>query len=135
MTKQELGRHLELQRSLNSARELLQTLEAAAAPRVTHLDGMPNAHGAGDPVGCLAAEIADARTTVEQQEAEVARSREAVEAYIQTIGDLHLRMFFRLRFLQGLTWKEVAAVVGGGNTEDGVKAACYRWLGKSRAER
>ena len=40
----------------------------------------------------------------------------AGEDYINAIEDPPTRIFFRLRFLRGLSWKEVAAVVGGGKT-------------------
>lgn len=128
MTKQELDHHLELVQQLEDERELLASLMAAAGSRTQRLDGMPHAHGAADPVGCLAAEIADMRETISRREADVARSAAAVAAYIQTIEDSQLRMVFRLRFIHGMPWKLVAASVGGRNTENGVKAACYRYI-------
>ena len=51
--------------------------------------------------------------------------------YIQTIEDIQLCMVFRLRFIHGMTWKLVAATVGGRNTENGVKAACYRYIARA----
>ena len=130
MTKQELDRHVELVQQLERDREMLASLEAAASPRVQLLDGMPHAHGATDPVGRLAAEIADMRETVAQREAAVARSEAAVAAYIQTIEDSQTRMIFRLRFIHGMAWKLVATAVGGGNIEAGVKAVCYRYIAR-----
>lgn len=130
MTKQELDRHLELVQQLEDEGELLASLIAAAGPRAQCLDGMPHAHGVSDPVGCLAAEIADMRGTVAQREAAVARSEAAVAAYIQTIEDSQTRMIFRLRFIHGMAWKEVAAAVGGRNTENGVKNTCYRYIAR-----
>ncbi len=130
MTKQELDRHMELVQQLERDRELLASLEAAVGLRVQLLDGMPHAHGAADLVGCLAVEIADMRETVAQREAAVARSEAAVAAYIQTIEDSQTRMIFRLRFIHGMAWKEVAAAVGGRNTENGVKNTCYRHIAR-----
>lgn len=132
MTKQELDHHLELVQQLEDERELLTSLMAAAGPRTQRLDGMPHAHGVvADPVGCLAAEIADMRETISRREADVARSEAAVAAYIQTIEDSQLRMVFRLRFIHGMPWKLVAASVGARNTENGVKAACYRYIARA----
>lgn len=91
---------------------------------------MPRAHGAADPVGYLAAEIADMRETISRREADVARSEAVVATYIQTIGDSQTRMIFRLRFIHGMAWKEVAAAVGGRNTESGVKNICYRYIAR-----
>ncbi len=130
MTKRELDRHLEMVQQLENERELLASLLAAAGPRAQRLDGMPRAHGAADPVGYLAAEIADMRETISRREADVARSEAVVATYIQTIGDSQTRMIFRLRFIHGMAWKEVAAAVGGRNTESGVKNICYRYIAR-----
>lgn len=130
MTKQDLSYHVELKKQLAADLELLASLEAAAGPRVQHLDGMPHASGVRDVVGDLAAEIADMRETVAQREAAVARSEVAVAAYIQTIEDSWTRTIFRLRYIHGMTWKLVAATVGGGNTETGVKAVCRRYIAR-----
>ena len=130
MTKQELDRHLGLRRQLEEDRELLAGLEAAAGPRVQRLDGMPHAHGISDPVGDLAAEIADMKDTIIQREAAVARSEETVAAFISTIEDSQTRMIFRLRVIHGMSWKEVAAAVGGRNSENGVKNVFYRYIAR-----
>lgn len=130
MTKRELDHHLELVQQLEDERELLVSLLAAAGPRVQRLDGMPHTHGAADPVGYLAAEIADMRETISRREVDVARSEAAVVVYIQTIEDSQTRMIFRLRFIHGMSWKEVAAAVGGRNTESGVKNICYRYIAR-----
>ena len=69
----------------------------------------------------------DARVGFLEKEA---RASEAIiMPFIQGIDDDQTRMIFRLRFLRGLTWKEVAAVVGGRNSEESVKMVCYRYLG------
>lgn len=50
------------------------------------------------------------------------------EDYINAIEDPLVRVFFRLRFLRGLSWKEVAAAAGGGKTWPTVRDACLRYL-------
>lgn len=63
-----------------------------------------------------------ARARLEEQAASVG------EDYINAIEDPPTRMFFRLRFLHGLSWKEVAAVAGGGKTWAAVRDTCLRYL-------
>lgn len=130
MTKQDLDCHLELLQMLAEDLELLASLEEAAGPKIQRLDGMPHAHGISDPVGNLAAEIADMRETVARRKAAVAKSEETIATYISTIEDSQTRMIFRLRFIRGMSWKEVAATIGGRNTEAGVKAVCYRYIAR-----
>ena len=128
MTKQELSRHVGLQKRLAADLELLASLEAAAGPGAQKLDGLPHAPGVRERVGDCAVAIADAKEEIARTEAEVSRSESAIVAFINTIGDLQVRTIFRLRFLSGMTWKDVAVAIGGGNTEAGVRMVCYRYL-------
>lgn len=128
MTLEELNEYFRLLGQLNRARELLASLEAAAAPQSSQLDGMPHAPGVGDRTGKLAAEIADMRARVQALEREARTQQKKIGAFIETISDDRARLIFRLRFLGGLCWGEVAAIIGGGNTENSVKCACYRCL-------
>lgn len=89
---------------------------------------MPHAPGVRDKVGDLAAEIADMTERIRYLKEEIGRAEAAVTEFVESIENDQTRMIFRLRFLRCLTWGEVAAVIGGRNTEDGVKSACYRYL-------
>ena len=128
MTLEELNEYFRLLGRLNRARELLASLEAAAAPRSPQLDGMPHTPGYSDRVGSLAAEITDMRTRVADLENEARWESVEVSRFIDSIPDDQARLIFRLRFLRGLSWGEVAAIIGGGNTENSVKKICYRHL-------
>lgn len=128
MTLQELNRYFRLLEKLGKARELLASLEAAAAPRSPQLDGMPHTPGCSDRVGELATEIADMQARVAHLEDEVRWVGVEISRFIDGIPDDQARLVFRLRFLRGLCWGEVAAIIGGGNTEGSVKKICYRYL-------
>lgn len=128
MTLQELNRYYRLIEQLNKACVLLVSLEDSAAPKSPVLNGLPSAQGYGDNVGTLAVEIADMRARVEFLKNEVEQKRQEVECYIDSIPEDQVRLIFRLRFLRGLAWGEVAAIIGGGNTENSVKKICYRHL-------
>ena len=134
MTMCELAQHYELKKRLEDEEKMLMSLETAAYPRPA-LDGMPRAPGLGAEVGDLAAEIADIRDHIRSLRGEVERDEERVAAFIDTIEATYIRTILRLRFIRCLTWKEVARIIGGRNTGDGVRMAVYRYLGKrSRRE-
>lgn len=48
--------------------------------------------------------------------------------YIADVPDSLTRMGLELRFVNGLTWPQTAASMGGGNTEESVKKMCYRYI-------
>ena len=128
MTLEDLNQHLDLVTELKKAKEMLQNLWNAAYPGGQVLTGMPHAPGVKDKIGDLGIEIADLEAEIEAMEAKVQRSAEPVTAFIAEISDIQIRMVFRLRFCRGLAWKEVAQVLGGGNSEAGVKSAAYRYI-------
>ena len=51
-----------------------------------------------------------------------------INEYIETIDDSLLRQIITLRHVNGLTWDQVAASIGGGNTADGVRMIHDRFL-------
>lgn len=130
MTLIELNRYFELVSNLARTKELLENLRAAAYPGGQVLTGMPHAPGVRDKIGDLAAEIADLDIRRQYIEQEIKSQKSKVEKFVATIDDYYLRTIFRLRFERGLSWKEVANIIGGRNSEESVKSACYRYLRK-----
>ena len=128
MTLDKLNIHFNLVTELKKAKDMLQNLWNAAYPGGQVLTGMPHAPGVKDKIGDLGIEIADLETEIEAMEAMVNNSAVPVLAFIAEIPDIQTRMVFRLRFCRGYQWKEVARMLGGGNSEDSVKKVCYRYL-------
>lgn len=54
------------------------------------------------------------------------------EAYIAGIPDSLTRILFRLRFVDGLPWRRVAEIAGGGHTEHSVRHQVNRYLQRAR---
>lgn len=128
MTLTELNQHLELREKLAKAQELLASLRDAATPGAAKLTGMPHAPGVNDKVGDLAVEIADMDARIEYLQAEIQASESGILTFISGVNDDQARMAFRLRFIRGLSWKEVSAILGKYTSESSVKSACYRFL-------
>lgn len=128
MSLKELSRYYRLHMRLERNQEMLQSLENAAHPGAQSLTGMPHAVGVTDKVGDLAVEIADLKNRIRALQAELDREETKLNRFISTIENDQTRTIFRLRFLRCLTWKEVAAMIGGRNSEAGVRMICYRYL-------
>ena len=128
MTLQRLNEHFDLVQKLATAREALVSLRTAAEPGAQRLTGMPHGTGTSDIVSALAVNIVMTRNRIEGLEKEVSESAAEIQSWLSTIDDDFIRTLFIFRFLCGMTWQDVASSVGGGNTESGVKMACYRYL-------
>lgn len=130
MTLDELNSHLDMVTQLQDARDRLQSMRDSIL-RASSIDGLPRGSGTGDKVSALALKISEQEETVKRYERIVAKSYVRVKAYIDSISDNRTNLIFYLRFICGYEWKAVAEVIGGRNTEEAVKAVCYRYLQQS----
>ena len=127
MTLVELNAHLILIQKLNTAREMLQTLETAALT-ASRLDTMPRAAGLGDRTAALAIKCAEQEEIVARLERTVDASSVAVKEFIDSVTDNRLNVILYLRFVCGYEWQAVAEIIGGRNTENAVKSLVYRFF-------
>lgn len=128
MTLKELSQFYYLNREIEMDQRRLRELEAKALPGAQVITGMPHGTGVVDKVGEYAAEIADLRGIIEAKHQQCLYERSRLERYITGIDDSFLRQVFTYRFISGLPWRQVAACIGGGNTEDGCRKAVKRYL-------
>lgn len=127
MTLSDLNLHLDMVTQLANARDRLQSMRESVMRAQTY-DAMPHGTGASDKVGKLAILIVEQEEEVARYEKIVERSEISIKEYIDTIQDNRTKLIFKLRFVCGFSWAEVADVIGGRNTEEAVKSVCYRYL-------
>ena len=126
MTLDELNLHWHLVDELNKARDRLQSMSSFL--KAQSLDGMPRATGESRKVESLAILVEQQADAVDRMERIVQKSEKPIREFIAGIHDNRTEQIFSLRFIAGFEWGEVAAIVGGKNTEESVKATCYRYL-------
>ena len=131
MTPDELYKHLNLIDEYRKAKETLAALELAAKPGAQAFTGMPHSPGVSDIVGYFAAEIADLSNRIEQMDEQIKLNYAKIAEWVDTIQDAQTRTAFRMRYLLGLEWKEVAPLVSKTATDASVRSMCNRYLKKS----
>ena len=131
MTLRELNQYADMIRKRKDAEALRETLRTAAEPGAQALTGMPRAPGYKNKLGDLIPEIDAVSRRIEELENQIRNQETKITEYIRSIPDPNTATIFRLRFLRGLDWGEVAETVNGGNTAASVKAICYRHIRKS----
>ena len=79
----------------------------------------------------IAAQIADCKAVIEAKVQLSVVEYNRLNWYIASVQDSFTRQIMALRFVNGMSWNQVAMRVGGGNTEGSVKMVCYRYLNKT----
>ena len=130
MTLKELSQLYWLNREIKADQKRLDELEyLAGSPSGSKLDGMPHAPNRNESrVERLAAEIVDLKAIIAARQIQCIHERARLERWITGVKDSQTRQMFQYRFVDGLTWVDVAHKIGGGNTVDGIKKRCYRYL-------
>ena len=129
MTLKELSQLYYLNREIERDQERLEKLRASAsAPGAPNYDGMPKNPSFENRLERYIAEIVDLEAIIQAKITQCLHERARLERYIAERPDSLTRQIFQLRFINGLTWVQIAFSVGGGNTEEGVRKRVYRYL-------
>ena len=133
MTIRELSQLYYLNREIAQEQARIRELRDAATGTTAKISGMPYVGGISDKTA-IAAAIADSQAIIDAKVQLCVVEYNRLVRYIAGIDDSLVRQIISLRFINGMTWHQVAKHIGGGNTEESVKKACYRFIRKSCPE-
>lgn len=128
LTVKEMSQLYYLNWEIEHLQRQLEELECLAEGTTQVITGMPHGSGTSDKVGRYAVQIADLRSMIDNRKARCWDELRRLNAYIDGVEDSLTRQILTLRYVNGLSWQQVADSVGGANTEDSVKKICYRYL-------
>lgn len=132
MTLKELSQLYYLDREIELDRERLAELRADLMnPKIPSYDGMPKNPNPENALERCVAEIVDLEDVIRAKIEQRIYERARLERYISDIPDSLTRQIFTLRFVEGLTWEDVAAKAGGNNTAKNCSNICYRYIRQS----
>lgn len=128
VTNKELSQLYYLNKEIKQLESKLMELETTAYKATPNLTGMPGSGKCSDKVGRYAAEIADLKALINLNIEKCWHEKRRLERYIQSIDDSLIRQIFFLRYIELKKWEDVAASLGGNNTENSVKQIHSRYL-------
>lgn len=127
MTIKQLGELYWLNRNIPRETKRIAEMEAeASAPSAVKYTGMPHS-STGYHESKLERNVVRIEERKEQLERMI-NKRDRLEQFIDNVPDSFTRYLLTLRFIDNMSWKEIAYTAGSGNTEDSVKKRCYRYL-------
>ncbi len=133
MTNRELSQLYYIKKFIDRDREQLALISSRLEPGGSNLSNdMPHSATPKNIVDELLPQLVDLETRLKRELEEFDREQKRIEEYISTIkDDYQMRLILTYRYIDLLTWQQVATKIGGRNTEDSVKKSCYRFLRKS----
>ena len=133
MTLHDLSQLLYLRKEIAVEQRRLEELEKAVEIQQIFLPNIPNI--------CLQSmdsetlqEIERCKQLIEQCMKKSIQEYKKLILYILHIDDSMIRQIIFLRFIQGHTWVQVAAEIGGGNSPDSIRMMMKRYLAKCNME-
>lgn len=112
MTKQELSQLYYLNREIEQLKNRIVELECVATSTSSRITGMPHASGISDKVGKYAAEIVDLKELLDLNLKKCFYELNRLNRYIESIEDSEMRLIMSLRYINGLSWQQVAFSIG-----------------------
>ncbi len=141
MTLKELSQLYWMKREIEENKRRLEELEAmASSPKAQNIDlfrrksNMPHVPSHGDALARCVAEIVELKAIIAAKQRRCIRERNRLERYIAGIPDSLTRQIFTLRFVNGLSWAQIAARIGN-NTPDSLRMTCNRYIASTNKDR
>ncbi len=134
MTLRELSQLYYLNREIERDKRELERLKwESVSPRAQRMTGMPHGSGYENIMEQKIAAIADLEGLICAKMTQCIYERNRLERYIADIPDSLTRQIFALRFINGMSWVQIAFRVGGGNTSEGVRKRVYRHINRDNS--
>ena len=131
MTLKELSQLYWLNREIEMDKKRLEELESElSSVSSPEISDMPKSTSYDNKLERKVIDKVCLQSIIDKKNKRCIQERIKLELYICTIPDSLLRQIFTYRFINGLTWYQIAEHIGGGNTEDSVRMTCYRYLKK-----
>lgn len=112
MTKKELSQLYWLNREIEEEKRKLRELEAAATSSTATITGLPHVSGAHDKIGDMAILIAEQRDLIDLKVRQSVIEYNRLNRYIAGVEDAQMRMILSLRYVNGMSWQQVAFAIG-----------------------
>lgn len=132
MTRNELNRLRNIKGEITKNERKLKVMREKINRLTQELSDMPKSPNASDNMGEIIAQMVDLERLIALEQEKAIIEEKRMMAFISKIPDSRTRQIFDLRFLECLSWAEVAKLVSPYETADSARMVVKRFL-KSRS--
>lgn len=130
MTKKELSQLYWLNREIEEQQRRLEELECLATTCTSHVTGMPKSPVITEKLSKYVAEIIDLKGLIDLNIKKCFYELNRLSRYIDSVQDGQTRMILSLRYINCLSWRQIAFSIGGNNTEESIRKVHDRFIAK-----
>ena len=112
MTKKDLSQLYYLNREIEEQQRRLAELEALSTSCTSQITGMPQINGISDKIAKYAVEIADIKNLLDLNLKKCFYELKRLNRFILGIEDSQMRLILTLRYINRLSWQQVALSIG-----------------------
>jgi len=134
MTKKELSQLYYLNCEIEEQQRRLAELESIATSCTANITGLPKTDGIADKIAKYAIEISDLKGLLDLNLKKCFYELNRLNRYIQSVEESQMRLILSLRYINGLSWRQIAFSIGGSTTEDSIRMLHNRFLKENISE-
>jgi len=112
MTKKELSQLYYLNREIKEQQRRLAEVETVATSCMATITGLPRSNNISDKLAEHAIEIADLKALLDLNLKKCFYELNRLNRYIQSVDDSQMRLILSLRYINGLSWQQIAFSIG-----------------------
>ena len=129
MTLKELNELRDMRFHIKRLKRRIAEIESLAFPQSPRTDKEPGgAHSGGSKTEIVVENAEQHKATLCELKEDYERRVSELEREIYTLDDEHIKAILISRFVDAKSWLQVAMEIGGDNTADAVRMACFRFL-------
>lgn len=131
MTVHEMSKLYYIKKLINRDTQRLNQLEARLQPKAANVSGAVKISSPKNVIEEITPQIIELKERIRCEREEYIKEQAVIEDYIMTVDNYQDRLILLHRFVDLMSWRQVARRLGGKNTADSVRKACYRFLKKN----
>ena len=112
MTKEQLSQLHYLNMEIVQLQARIHELECRATSTTSYITGLPRIEGVVQKLGDYVAEIADLKSLLDVKIKSCFYELNRLERYIQSVEDSEMRIILSLRYVNWLSWQQIAFSMG-----------------------